>query len=206
MQIEVWSDLVCPWCYIGFVRLNKAIAEVGVPGIEVKHHAYQLDRVAGFEPKRAVEFLAQAYGIDIEDAMALNEDVSDVAAGEGLQYKLSDNLIANTLLGHRLLVHAEQYVKSHELLMRLFHHNFELAEPIFSLTDLEPHAIAVGLDWPTAVAALESDAYIDEIRESRNRAELVGVRGTPYFLIDGKAAINGADSVATLVTAIRSVI
>lgn len=206
MQIEVWSDLVCPWCYIGLVRLNKAIAEVDVPGIKVKHHAYQLDRVAGFGPKRAVEFLAQAYGIDIEDAMALNEDVSDVAAGEGLQYKLDENLIANTLLGHRLLVHAEQYGKSHELLMRLFNHNFELAEAIFSLTDLEPHATAVGLDWPTAVAALESDAYIDEIRESRNRAELVGVHGTPYFLIDGKAAINGADSVASLVAAIRSVI
>ena len=206
MQIEVWSDLVCPWCYIGFVRLDKAIIESGVPGIQVKHHAYQLDRVAAFEPRRAVEFLAQAYGIDIEDAMALNEDVSDVAAGEGLTYKLGESLIANTLLGHRLLVHAEKFGKSHDLLMRLFHHNFELAEPIFSAEDLKPHAIAVGLEWEVALAALESDAYIHEVRESRNRAEEVGVRGTPYFLIDGKAAINGADSVATLVTAIRSVI
>lgn len=206
MQIEVWSDLVCPWCYIGFVRLNKAITESGVPDIEVKHHAYQLDRVAAFEPKLAVEFLALAYGIDIEDAMALNQDVSDEAACEGLQYKLGESLIANTLLGHRLLVHAEQFGKSHELLMRLFHYNFELAKPIFSMADLEPHAVAVGLDWSVAAAALESDAYITEIRESRNRAELVGVRGTPYFLIDGTSAINGADSVATLAAAIRGAI
>ncbi len=203
MKIEVWSDLVCPWCYIGFVRLDKAITQSGIEDVEVIHRAFQLDRLAAAEPKRAVEHLALAYGIDVETALNMMDDVSDIAAGEGLNYQLGQTLTANTFLAHRLVVYAYEHGKGHELLMRLFKANFEEAKPIFSLADLQPYAIEVGLDWTEAESALSGSSYADVIVNDRKRAEEVGVRGTPHFLFDDKFAVSGADTVATLVAAIQ---
>lgn len=202
MKIEVWSDLVCPWCYIGFVRLDKALEQIGQSDIQVIHRAYQLDRLAAAEPGRTVEYLALAYGVDVDTAIAMMADVSDVAASEGLQYQLAETLTANTFLAHRLVAHAYEVGKGHELLMRLFKANFEEAKPIFSLTDLAPYAIEVGIDWEAAAELLAGDSYITNIASDRERAELVGVRGTPYFLIDEKVVVNGADTVTSLVAAI----
>lgn len=203
MKIEVWSDLVCPWCYIGFVRLDKAIAQSGLKQVEVVHRAFQLDRLAAAEPRRAVEYLALSYGIDVGTAITMMDDVSDVAAGEGLSYRLDQTLTANTFLAHRLVAHAYENGKGHELLMRLFKANFEEAKPIFSLTDLKPYAIEVGLDWDKAESALSGTAYADVVVEDRKRAEEVGVRGTPYFLFNEKVVVNGADTVASLIAEIE---
>ena len=203
MKIEVWSDLVCPWCYIGFVRLEKAIAQAGLTEVEVVHRAFQLDRLAAAEPKRTVEYLALAYGIDVEDAIGMMADVSDVSAGEDLHYQLDQTLTANTFLAHRLVAYAYENGKGHELLMRLFKANFEEAQAIFSLADLEPYAKEVGLDWESALTALTGTAYVDAVTSDRQRAEMVGVRGTPYFLFNETVAVNGADTVASLVAAIQ---
>jgi predicted DsbA family dithiol-disulfide isomerase len=206
MRIDVWSDLVCPWCYIGFVRLEKAIALANLDDVTVVHHAYQLDRLAAEEPRRAVEFLALAYGIEIEDAMAMNEDVSDVAADEGLNYRLDVNLVANTALAHRVLAFAFDAGVGGELLMRLFKAGFEEAQPIFSLEDLQPYCIEVGLDWPKVVAAMEAGEYLDVLKADRELAEQVGVRGTPYFVFNQQVSVNGADTVETLVEKINAVL
>lgn len=202
MRVDVWSDLVCPWCYVGFVRLEKAMAESDLE-FEVYHHAFQLDPGAPLEGSRTVEHLAEAYGIGVEDAEAMMLDVTDVAASEGLNYKLAETRHGNTLLGHRLLAFAATKGLQRDLLFRLFHAYFEAAESIFTVEQLLPHAVAVGLDQTETEQLLRGGAFTDVVRYDRELAGELRVHGTPHFFFDQKVSVSGADTVAALTAAIR---
>ena len=200
MRIDVWSDVVCPWCYIGFVRLEKALAQTGVEA-EVFHHAYQLDPTASSDGRRSAEHLAEKYGIGVEDALVMMERVTTIAAADGLKYQLSETPQGNTATAHRLLAYAATVGKQHELLLALFNAYFEQAQPVFSAEQLRGYALKVGLDTAAVDEVLASDLYSDVVAYDKQLAEQIGVRGVPFFVFNQKIAVPGAESVETLVQA-----
>lgn len=200
MRIDVWSDVVCPWCYIGFVRLEKAIAETGIEA-EVFHHSYQLDPSAISDGRRTAEHLAEKYGIGVEDALGMMDRVTAIAAAEGLEYRLSESPHGNTATAHRLLAYAATVGKQHELLLALFNAYFENAQPVFSSDDLRGYAREVALHEAEVERVLTSDDYADVLAYDKQLAEQIGVRGVPFFVFNQKIAVPGAESVETLVQA-----
>ncbi|MEN9693241.1 MAG: hypothetical protein RLZZ330_885 [Actinomycetota bacterium] len=202
MRIDVWSDVVCPWCYIGFIRLEKAIDKLGLE-VELYHHAYQLDKEATEEPYLSVENLAEKYGISVEQATDMMSDVSDVAASEGLHYQLAKTYGANTQLAHRLLMMAAERGVHHDLLFRLFKSYFENAEKVFSVEDLRPHAESVGISFEELQELAASDKYKDVVEYDKALAEELNVRGVPFFVFNQRIAVPGAETTEVFVQAMQ---
>ena len=201
MRVDVWSDVVCPWCYIGFVRLNKALAEFGDDTVEIYHHAFQLDPNAEGAPVNTAEHLAGKYGVAVEDAIGMMGHVTEIAAGEGLDYKLAQTMSANTRDAHRLLAFAATKGMQHELLIRLFNAYFEHAHNIFSSEDLLPIAVAAGLNQSEAAAVLEGDEFSEVVDYDRNLATEINIQGVPFFIFNQRVALSGAESVDTMLKA-----
>ena len=202
MRIDVWSDVVCPWCYIGFVRLEKAIDQLGIE-VELYHHAYQLDKEATDEPYLAVENLAEKYGIPVEGAIEMMQNVSAIAADEGLNYQLDKTYGANTQLAHRLLMLAAERGVHHDLLFNLFNAYFEKAEKIFSVSDLQPFAQAVGITLEELQILASSDLYHDVLQSDKDLAEQLNIRGVPFFVFNQRVAVAGAETTELFVQAMQ---
>lgn len=202
MRIDVWSDVVCPWCYIGFVRLEKAIDQLGIE-VELYHHAYQLDKDATEVPYKTVENLAEKYGISVDQAIDMMSDVSDVAASEGLKYQLEKTYGANTQLAHRLLMMAAERGVHHDLLFKLFNAYFEKAENIFSVSDLKPFAESVGITNEELHELANSEKYADILQSDKDLAESLNVRGVPFFVFNQRIAVAGAETTELFVQAMQ---
>ena len=202
MRIDVWSDVVCPWCYIGFVRLEKAIDQLGLE-VELYHHAYQLDKEATEEPYLTVENLAGKYGIPVEGAIEMMEHVSAIAKSEGLNYQLDKTYGANTQLAHRLLMLAAERGVHHDLLFKLFNAYFENARKIFSVDDLRPFAEAVGITSEELQNLADTDLFNDILQSDKDLAEQLNVRGVPFFVFNQRVAVAGAETTELFVQAME---
>ena len=203
MQIEVWSDVVCPWCFIGKRRLEHALADSGLTDVEVVHRAFQLDPHATTEGRRTVEVIASKYGTDVAGAEEMMGQVTKVALGEGLAYRLLDTTSGNTELAHELLLWAQDQGRGQELLERLYSAYFERAEPVFTREELLPHVAAVGLDVEEARAAIVSGVYRARVAEDVDLARQFGANGVPFFVFDRRYGISGAQPLEAFVQTLR---
>jgi predicted DsbA family dithiol-disulfide isomerase len=192
IHIDVWSDVVCPWCFIGRRRLQKAIAAHGSGfDITVRHRAFQLQPDIT-ETVPTSEHLASKYRIDKAQVEAMQANVCQIADGEGLCYDLGATLSGNTLDAHRLILWAQTIGKDDELLEALYSAYFEKSLPVFSHQDLIAVAKTVGINESNAVALLESNEFADQVREDQNLAGQLGATGVPFYVIDMKFGISGA--------------
>jgi predicted DsbA family dithiol-disulfide isomerase len=188
VRVDVWSDLVCPWCLIGLHRLRRVAAEAGVP-LEVVHHAYQLDPTrASSGPTR--DYLASRYGASNVDAMLAN--ATRAAAAEGLDLRLGDSISANTRDGHRLIALAARQGLQDALVGRLMKAHFEESADLADAATLARLASEVGLPSAQAADALAGDRFDDEVDDDLQRARQMGVRGVPFFVFGGRYAFSGA--------------
>lgn len=192
MHIEIWSDVVCPWCFIGKRRLERALASVGVTDAVITHRAFQLDPSATTDGRRTVDVLAAKYGLDEAGVKEMMAQVTEVAASEGLDYRLLDGISGNTVLAHRLLLWAQEQGRAQELLELLYSAYFEGAKPVFTLEDLLPYVSEAGLDASAAGIAMESGAYAAEVESDADLARAFGANGVPFFVFDRKYGISGA--------------
>lgn len=200
MQVEVFSDVVCPWCYIGKRHLEQALAEFPhADDVTVTYRSYQLSPDT---PKDATgtltEMLAAKYGVSESQAQAMNDRVSGVAAEAGLEYHLEAAHPANTVDAHRLLHFASAQGKQAELKERLLAAYFTEGKRIGDAEVLVAEAEAVGLDGAAARAVLASDEYSDEVNADFSLARAFGITGVPFFVIDRKFGLSGAQPAATL--------
>jgi predicted DsbA family dithiol-disulfide isomerase len=186
LNIEIWSDVVCPWCFIGKRRLERALASTGVTDAVITHRAFQLDPSATTEGKRTVDVLAAKYRLDDAGVQQMMSQVTDVAASEGLNYRLLDGISGNTVLAHRLLLWAQEQGRAQELLELLYSAYFEGAKPIFTLDELLPYVTDAGLDANAARIAMESGAYGAEVESDAELARAFGANGVPFFVFDRK--------------------
>ena len=192
MIIDVWADVVCPWCFIGKRRLEKALETFPHRDhVTIRHRAFQLQPDFK-ETVPTKDYLAQKYQASLEQVAQMQANVCAVAAGEGLCYQLDETLSGNTFDAHRLLLWAATIGKQDELLEALFSNYFEKSLPVFSHADLVSAAVGVGIDADKADDLLTSDLFTDEVIADRNLAHQLGATGVPFFVFDMKYGISGA--------------
>lgn len=205
MKIEVWADVVCPWCYIGKRRLQRALAERGVADeVEIVHRAFQLDPTASTTTAPTVDHLAAKYGVSREEALAMMSNVTEVAAGEGLDYHLDRTMTGNTRNAHRLALWAQDQdpLIAQRLLEAMYSAYFEQGRGVFSTDDLVALAAEVGLDADAAREMLAGSAYLDQVVEDQVLARTFGANGVPFFVIDRAYGVSGAQPVEVFLNAI----
>jgi predicted DsbA family dithiol-disulfide isomerase len=192
IHIDVWSDVVCPWCFIGRRRLQKAIANhANGREVIVRHRAFQLQPDAR-DVIRTDEMLATKYKIDKKQVAEMQANVCSIADGEGLCYDLSETYSGNTADAHRLILWAEENGKGDELLEVIYSAYFEKKLPIFSHDDLVELAVSIGIEEAPARQLLLSDRFSDQIIEDQDLARQLGANGVPFYVIDMKFGISGA--------------
>ncbi len=194
MIIDVWSDVVCPWCFIGKRRLEKALANVPPAiraTIEVRHRAFQLQPDIT-ETTPTTQLLAQKYKLDIDQVREMQANVCSIADGEGLCYELDNTLSGNTADAHRLLAWAKELGKEDVLLEAMYSGYFEKSKPLFSHEDLLAIVEEAGLDKAQAKELLESDKFADQVKADHQLAAQLGANGVPFFVVDMKYGISGA--------------
>jgi predicted DsbA family dithiol-disulfide isomerase len=194
MKVEVWSDVVCPWCYIGKRRLETALERFPHRDeVEVVWRSFQLDpSVPEGDTHPTLPALAAKYGRSVDEMRSMMEQVEQVAAAEGLDYHLSDGVSGNTLLAHQLLHLAAEHGKRNELKERLLHAYFEEGRSVFDVDSLVLFAVEVGLDETEVRAALADRRYLAAVREDGDTAQALGATGVPFFVVDRKYGAAGA--------------
>ena len=194
MLIDVWSDVVCPWCFIGKRRLEKALESIdkSIP-IEIRHRAFQLDPRAT-EIRNTKDLLSEKYGIPLEGVDQMQAHVCKIADGEGLCYDLSNTNSGNTANAHRLLAWARELGKGQELLEIMFTNYFEKSKGLFTEAELLDAVSEAGLDISKAREILNSDKYSDSLAEDLAIAQEIGIGGVPFFVFDQKYGISGAEA------------
>ncbi|HLL36567.1 MAG TPA: DsbA family oxidoreductase [Streptomyces sp.] len=207
MRVEIWSDIACPWCYVGKARFEKALADFPHRDeVEVVHRSFELDpgRAKG-DTGPVVPMLARKYGISEEQAQAAEDNLGAQAAAEGLAYRTRGRDHGNTFDMHRLLHHAKQYGRQGELIQRLYEANFAEERSVFDgIERLVEIAADAGLDAAEARTVLaDPDAYAAEVRADEQQAAELGATGVPFFVLDRKYGISGAQPAEVFAQALR---
>lgn len=207
IHVDIWSDVVCPWCYIGKRRFERALDELaGEVEVEYVFRAFQLDPTASPGASQPVaEAYAKKFG-GPDRARAIIDRVTSTAAEEGLEFRLDRALRANTLLAHRLLWLAEQPdspvaqpVLKERLLQAYFHDGLDIGDPDV----LADCAAGLGFDRGAVRDFFESDAGVREVRDDIEQAIEYGISGVPAFVINGRWSIPGAQDTDTFVNVFR---
>ena len=192
MIIDVWSDVVCPWCFIGKRRLEKALSLFEHRDqVTIRHRAFQLQPDID-TTVRTADYLAEKYQLPSEKVKEMQANVCAIADGEGLCYNLDETLSGNTFDAHRLLLWAATIDKQDALLEEMYSAYFEKLEPLFSHSDLIAVATRVGIEESDISKVLESNAFRDEVIADRTLASQLGATGVPFFVVDMKYGISGA--------------
>jgi predicted DsbA family dithiol-disulfide isomerase len=194
MKVEIWSDVVCPWCYIGKRRFESALAQFEHRDqVEVIWRSYQLDpRAPQHGEQKTIDMLAQKYGVSVAQAAKMQERVSAIAAQEGLEYHLDQTRHENTFDAHRLLHLAAERGLQSEAEERFFHAHFTEGKALGDNETLVQLAAEVGIAEDDARATLDSDAYADAVRADIRRARTFGIQGVPFFAVDEQYGVSGA--------------
>lgn len=200
MHIDVWSDVVCPWCAIGARRLHDALGRFEHAGaVTVRWRAYELDPGApAVRTGDPTGRLARRYGFSPEAAAAAQRRLEAVAAADGLEFHLDRTVAGNTFDAHRLLAWAAAEGDQEPLRDRLHHAYFAEGLAVGDRAVLVTLAAAVGLDPGRAAEVLAGDAYGAEVRADEAEAAEREITGVPYFLVDGRLAVPGAQDAATM--------
>lgn len=208
MKIEMWSDFVCPFCYIGKTRLEKALEQFSHSDeVEVEFKSFELDPNApSHSDKNIHESLAEKYGISIEQAKQNNTQIGVQAAQIGLTFHFDEMKPTNTFDAHRLAKYAKNQGKEREMIERLLHAYFTESKNIGDTATLADLAEEVGLDRQEALHVLNSkEIYVSDVRADQRMAQQLGVTGVPFFVINQKYAISGAQPIETFFSALEKV-
>lgn len=208
MQIDVWSDFVCPFCYIGKRRLEKALADFPQrEQVTVTFRSFELDPQAPNDPAEPVlAVLARKYGISPDEARRMTDSVAQQGAAEGLVFRFEQAVSANTFDAHRLFKYAAAQGLGDAMAEKLFHAHFSAAEHIGRRETLFRLAAEIGLEREDVANVLEdAGAFADEVRSDERRAQQFGVRGVPFFLFNGKYVLSGAQPVEVFREALAEV-
>jgi predicted DsbA family dithiol-disulfide isomerase len=205
MRVEVWSDIICPWCGLGLHRLRAALArfEHGAD-VEIVHHSFQLDERAPLDRTESVRDMLRKKGLPDAQIDVVTARVSSLAAAEGLQpYRVLENRVGNTSLAHELAAFATEQGRGSEMWDLLFQTYFGEAASVFDIDSLVALAEKLGLDGHAARDALSSRRYAKQVSADGRAANELGANGVPFFVVDRKFAIGGAQSPEVLLQALQ---
>ncbi|MBN9177141.1 MAG: DsbA family oxidoreductase [Microbacterium sp.] len=197
IRIDVWSDIACPWCYIGKRNLETGLAataaDENAPEVEVTFHSFELspDTPVDFDGDE-LDFLAGHKGMPRERVQEMLTNVTGVAANAGLEYRFDLLQHTNTVKAHELLHFAKAEGRQAEMAERLMSAYFTEGRHVGRVDDLVALAAEVGLDADAARGALESDRHLADVRADQAQAQAYGIQGVPFFVIDGTYGVSGA--------------
>jgi predicted DsbA family dithiol-disulfide isomerase len=194
MRIDIWSDVVCPWCYIGKRRLERVLAEFPHHDeVEVVYHSFQLDPTAPVEPvETAREMVVRRYRMTPEQAAEMQRHVASVAADEGMHWQHSEAPYANTRDAHRLLHLARELGRQADLKEALMNAYFAERRNLADHAELRKIAVGAGLEESRVEEVLTGTRFDDEVEDDIQQAAAYGATGVPFFVVDGRYGISGA--------------
>ncbi|MBB3158353.1 putative DsbA family dithiol-disulfide isomerase [Microbacterium proteolyticum] len=210
IKIDVWSDIACPWCYIGKRNLENGLAATAgdddAPVVEIEYHSFELspDTPEDFDGGE-VDYLSQHKGISPESAREMLDRVTGVAADAGLTYRFDLLKHTNTVKAHELLHFAKENGRQLELAEILMSAYFLEGKHVGRDEDLVQLAVEAGLDEDAARDALASQRYRAAVRADQAQAQQFGITGVPFFVIDGKYGVSGAQPVEAFTQIARQV-
>ena len=194
MNVEIWSDIACPWCAVGKRRFERALEDFEHrDDVTVTFRSFELDPEAPPARERSsAEHLASKYGTSLEQALAMNERMTQIAAQDGLTFRFDIARGGNTFDAHRLLHLAADRGVQHAVKERFFRGYLEDGAPIGDPAALVRLAADAGLDPDEARAVLDSDRYADAVRADERQAQAFGISAVPFFVVDRKYGVAGA--------------
>ncbi len=200
MKVEIWSDVVCPWCYIGKRRFETALSRFDhADDVEVVWRSFQLDpSVAEGDVHPTLPALARKYGRSEDEMREQMTSLDALALREGLHYDLANGVSGNTLLAHQLIHLAAEHGKQDAMKERLLHAHFEQQVSVFDLESLVGLGTEVGLDADEVRAALTDRRFLPAVREDIATAQALGATGVPFFVVDRTYGAAGAQDPSVL--------
>ena len=199
MKVDIWSDIACPWCFVGKRRFETAVAQFAEAGgqVEVEYHSFELapDTPVDFNGTE-VDFLVRHKGMPAEQVTTMLGQMTELARAEGLAYDFDALQHTNTVKAHELLHHAKSRGRQVDMKERLLAAYFEEGRHVGRIDDLADLAAEIGLDRAEALEALESGAFLPAVEADRDQAYDYGIGGVPFFVIDGKFGVSGAQEPA----------
>ena len=200
LTVEIWSDVVCPWCYVGKRRFEKALAAFEHRDeVQLTWRSFELDPNAPPERETgSAEHLASKYGMTVEEAEQKNADMEQLAKSEGLEYHLDRTRGGNSFDAHRLVHLAAEQGRGDEVMERLMRAYFTEGEAIGDPETLVRLAMEMGID----PRGLLGDAYADAVRADEELARRIGIQGVPFFVLDRRFGVSGAQPAELLLRAL----
>ncbi|WP_037315539.1 DsbA family oxidoreductase [Salegentibacter sp. Hel_I_6] len=194
MKVKIWSDVRCPFCYIGKKKFENALADFqGKDEVEVEWKSYQLDPTLKTDPNVSMlDYFTKAKGVSKEQALQMFSGAKAMAAEVGLNFNLENSVLANSYKAHRLIQLAKSKGLDNEVKEELFKAHFVESINIDDSIVLEGLASSIGLNSTEIKDTLASDAFGYEVKQDELEARNIGVRGVPFFVIDDKYGISGA--------------
>lgn len=207
MKIEIWSDFVCPFCYIGKRRLEIAIKQFPHNhNIFIEYKSYELDPNAKKNTKKSIhELLAHKYDMTVEKVREMNANVGRQAAEIGLQYNFDSIQHTNTFDAHRLTKYATKYDKENEMAERLFKAYFTDSVNISEPLTLIKLAEEIGLNTEEVESFLQTCKFTNSVRSDEELAKDIGIQSVPFFVFNEKYAVSGAQPIAVFSEVITKV-
>ena len=205
MQIEIWSDIACPWCYVGKRRFEAALAQFGPRDqVEIRWRSFELDPNAPTEhDEPQALLLSRKYGVPLAQAEAMNARMTAAAHEEGLDFHLGRVRVGNTFDAHRVVHLAHEVGLEDVMKERLMRAYLTEGLAIGRHDVLEGLAIEVGIDAARVRTVLSSGEFASEVRADEARARALGISGVPFFVLGGKYGVSGAQSPALLLEALQ---
>lgn len=205
MKVDIWSDVRCPFCYIGKRKFETALAQFeGKDEVEVEWHSFELDPNAETLPNvPAAEYLANRYGRPVEWAEEMQAGVTQTAAEVGLEFNLDRSVVANSFDAHRLIQLAKTEGLGDQIEEALFIAHFTNGSDISDHNTLIEIGLSVGLEQLSIATMLRGTDFTKEVRHDEQTAQQIGVKGVPFFVFDQKLAVSGAQPPETFLGAMR---
>ena len=205
IKVDIWSDVQCPWCYIG-KRKFEAGAELFDGEVEVEYHSFELSPDTPVEYEGTpVQYLSERKGMPVAQVEEMLERVTGIAKAVGLDYDYDHVHQTNTVISHELIHFAKSKGRQLEMKERLLKAYFVNGEHVGRIPDLVAIAVELGYDEAEVTEALESHRFLADVKADVALAQEYGIQGVPFFVIDGKYGVSGAQEAATFANVLAQV-
>ncbi|MGQ7946119.1 DsbA family oxidoreductase [Flavobacterium sp. WC2509] len=196
LKIQIWSDIMCPFCYIGKRKIEEALSQFeNKDSVAIEWKSFQLDPSFVATPNENIaDHLAEKYGRDIDWAQSTLENMTENAKKSGLEFHFEKSILANSLNAHRLMHLAKKYQSSNELKEQLFKAYLTNGQNVNDWDMLQEIGEKIGLPIEEIKELKTTNIYTNEVRQDQQEAQSLGVTGVPFFVFDNKYAVSGAQA------------
>jgi predicted DsbA family dithiol-disulfide isomerase len=205
IKVDIWSDVQCPWCYIGKRKFEAGVAQFG-GDVTVEYHSFELapDTPVDYDGSPA-DYLSERKGIPMAQVGQMLERVTSIAASVGLDYHYEDVRQTNTIKAHELIHYAKAKDRQLDMKERLLRAYFVEGRHVGRIDDLADLAADIGLDRDDVIRSLSASEYLTDVKADVALARQYGIQGVPFFVIDGKYGVSGAQASTTFADVLRQV-